>query len=94
MFGNRQADARAAVRARTGFIHAVEAVEDMDELFAGNANAGITDGKAHHGFFALNRNGHGPIFGRVLQGIAEQIGQYLQGAVFVRKNQGRVERQV
>ena len=82
--GNGETNARAAACvARAGFVHAVEAGEEIFQMFGRNANAGVFDGDNDFIIFLNCRDGHAAVFGSVLQGVRCEVGEDLRDAVFV-----------
>src|SRR5258708_2037146 len=67
--GNRQTQPSAAVMARGGVISLLECLKDFSEFVRGNANAGITNGKAEKApivllLFRLNDHTQLTLFGK------------------------------
>src|SRR5712691_13013478 len=63
--GNRQTNARAAKSARTRFVDAVEAFEDVRELIGGEADTCIDDAEGNHLFLRAYNHLHATRRGRV-----------------------------
>ena len=70
---DRQAETAAAVLARAGLVHAVEAVEDVRPVGLGDADAGVGHGQDALLTARLHAHGHVPAREIVLDGVFDKI---------------------
>jgi XFP N-terminal domain len=74
---DRQTNAGSSKSARARLVDAIEAFEDMCELFWGKADAAIGDAQGHLGFLAAYSHLHATGSRRVTQRVDQQVGEDL-----------------
>ena len=73
-FGDRKSQTRSSSAARAGGIDSVEAVEDVGEIFFGDADAGVLDFYENLIWGGCERNGDFADWG-VADGVGDEVGE-------------------
>jgi hypothetical protein len=82
--GNGQTDARTSTRLpRAGFIHPVETIKDMRQVFRRDTDSGIRYGNMYFAIMNSGRDGHPATPGSILQGIPCQVEYHLAKTILI-----------
>ena len=73
-FGDRETQSRSAGAAGAGRVYSVEAVEDVGEVFFGDADAGVLDGGDELGGGCGEGDGDHACWG-VVNGVGNEVGE-------------------